>query len=774
MKPVEISFQVGGIRSVEKAFGSIADAAARAAKAQIRSAIESERATTRAGRAAEKSANQERRAVEAAEKAKVKATEKSEKDRERAFAKVAREADRYQREEVRGFERAEREKSKIAEREALARSRAVEREHRHAQRQRDAFARNTGGTVGRSVSGVLNRGASLATSGVGLALSVGGGFSIADSVGSYSRARGRAVDLENQSNGALKADATWRTASGVGTRYGVKTETVIGGLDAFVAKAGTKDAKALTDGGGLNQLVELAAATGADLEELSRTAGIVHMSSTGKDSAERMSNTLDMMRTIAGMGREGSVDMRELSQYAGRLTAGAAVFSDKTGAAKQLSAMVQQSAATGGSAGAAEATESISHLGSDVFKHREAFEALGIKTTDATGKFLRDPAEIIKQSLSKTAGDQTKLHDLYGERSFRAVAGYADLYNRSATATNGSAKDKDAAGLAAVDAAIASFAKAAITREQQKSDAAKRVAEADRQLESILNDVKDSLGSQLLPELAKMLPEIKDKLVPALKGAAPEIVKAMTAIATTLRDHGDDIGRGIRNVAAFVGWFAENPIKGVGAVVLAAIVKDITAAMIGSAIKRAIENAISSGRGGGGGGGGAGAGGGKAGDVMNGVGAALAAGYATKEAYAPGVDGMLHGQVEGQAQAGAIARDLARGTDDERAAALKRVDDANKATGARGAVKLLSDVMLLPAASAYSAVSGEKNFAADGIRQYTAAQQITGNDEVKALTAAIRENTTATRESTTSGGPHITDPNSGNRNGPPQPTPRGR
>lgn len=577
---------------MQRAFQTIEQTVVKAERARVQASVkgdrEKERAMARVARQAEKWAREEARAVEKAEKEKVRAAQQADRARIKSEQDAAKEKiragklaaaeqdkillrqqrmeERIQRDLVRFRERAERDKTRALERwsrqreqiqtrSALMAGRMASREAREEVAARNRFARTVGTTVGGTVSRLGNAAVGLA----GTALTLGGGFTIADAVRTEARDRGRAADLALASGGGKSAKELKERASAVGIQFGMSTENVLEGLDQFVAKSG--DVKAGFDA--LSDLVELATATGADLGELSRTAGIVQVS-TGDSKA-----TMGVMREMAGMGRAGSVDMRELAEYASRITSGATKFSDKRSAMTALGAIVQQSAATGGSTGAAEATEAITSLGADIYKNEKDFSAIGMKVRDKSGKFLKDPMEIIKESIVRTGGDEKKLQGLFGLRSIRAVSGYADVFKRAsedAKAHGATAAGARTAGLEAMDAAFKKFAKAALDEEQVKKEAAARAAEADKQYESALTALREAVGTQLVPELTKLIPVVKE-LIPQ--------------IANMTR-------KGIE----FVKWLTDNPVKGIGAIVLGAIAKDLAVAGIGAGVRVALTSLI--------------------------------------------------------------------------------------------------------------------------------------------------------------------------------------
>lgn len=561
--PVVVNFVVGGVKDVLQSFRTVARAQqdmerqiARSAATEVRArqkgAASVEAIREREFRQLVRKLAAEDKAEERAAAKKQRIVEAQERNNTRIRLNSFREAQRQRDRDLAAFERVEQRKLQIQLRSAALASKELDKQARleakaaeKALAARQRVTSGIAGTITSSIGGTLRTIAGVA----GGLTALGGGFSVADSVSTEAANRGRAADLANQSGGKVSAKALLEKSSVTATQFGTSTEKVIGGLDEFVAKSGDVDAGMKMIG----KLVELANATGADLGELSRTAGIVHMG-TG-DAAK----TMEQMRQLAGAGREGSVDMRELSQYAGRVSAGASQFADKGKAFSELSAIVQQAAATGGATAAPEATEAVTRLSSDILEKEDVFKEKGIKTRDPSGKYLRGARDIIKDSIIATGGDSKQLLNMYGKMSYRAVAGFQDIYNRAGGGKKGEQ---------AMDAAFDRFQKAALTEAQVRADNARRMEEADKQFEAALNDLRDAVGKELLPELTKLMPKIR------------ELIPAFVSL--------------LQSAVAFADWMAANPIAGLGALVLTAVAKDLAEAKIGAVVSSAIASLMNS------------------------------------------------------------------------------------------------------------------------------------------------------------------------------------
>jgi trimeric autotransporter adhesin len=569
LSEIAVNFQAHGVANVMQAFASIEKQAAKFGAAVLRG----ERSTTQA--VIRETAKQHDAHVKAYEKAsqagakatirgaqeakkladrKIREVERSAKESVRIEERAAKEKERILRAEVRTFERETAKMNRIAEKSAKERANAEANAQRSAAQSRRNIARTITGSVG-SAMGTVGAMA-------GGVLAVGGGFSAVDSVQTGMRNRGRAADIAIASGGDLNKKDILSRASSAATLYGTSTENALAATDRFFAKSGNaKQAMEM-----MPQILALATATGGDAGEIGEAAGQV----ANADRSLTAKQVADVTRGWAGQGRAGSIDMRELASGGARLAASAGLFGGDKAANMVALGGVAQIATAGGAASAAEATEAVSQLGSDTWRHKDAFKAAGIKAFD--GKKLVDPETLIKRSVIATGGDRGKLQELFGERSIKAVAGAANTYQDAFIASKkGGASEKDAKAAAAraMDAQFDVFKKAALTEEQVRKDAAERLSEADKKLEGAMNELKDKVADELMPVMTKLVGE--------LKTAIPDIVKLAKVLAE------------------IAGWAAKNPLAGIGALIAGLVTKDIVAAGLGKVVADAIARAMAGG-----------------------------------------------------------------------------------------------------------------------------------------------------------------------------------
>ncbi|MFA5186335.1 MAG: hypothetical protein WC551_07670 [Patescibacteria group bacterium] len=478
------------------------------------------------------------------------------KEAERAEKRKADEAIHQVQRETREKERLQQQYARQHERivqtslrwEQTARERAdreTERSMRSAMQRRERMIRSVGGVVGGGVSAGIGMAGRLA----GVAAGVMGGFSVAGAMQAGMREESMAGELIRgsvNSSGVNRADVV-SAAKAQTIRVGGTTEDKLAGLGTFVRKTG--DMKAAMDM--LQEMSDLSAATGTHFEDMGSTAAEVF--SQLKEVGQQ-NQTMGVMRSLAGMGRAGAVDIKDLGQYGGRLAASAAMFQgDISGNIGQLGAVAQLAKRLGGATDAAEATMAVQHLGADVARQRaqEHLAKYGINVWANKEKtMLRGPEDIITESVAKTGGNLQALQEIFGERSIRAVRGAQVAYRR---AGGGSA------GEAAIRAQFQELRTTALSKEDVSRDVAMAKEETERKLQIATEEYHKVLQDKLLPLL-------------------PQLVNHLTALVPAL--------------SRFLGFLAENPFKGIGLILTAAITGEIAKAGLGLAVKSAIEAAL--------------------------------------------------------------------------------------------------------------------------------------------------------------------------------------
>ncbi len=528
LAPVRIQLVANGIEGIKSAFQSIEQSAKK---------LEESLNRTRAA-GGTKRTNQTKR--EEQENTRIRAAEakKREAGQEREFAKLARQAEKWRREEVAA------EKRKNAQLEAEARKSAATRAR---------FFQNVGNKVVGGVGRTLAGGMALA----GGVAALGGGFGIADAVGQSlaNQKTARQISLQTFNSKTktydLSKEDVYSKAKALSVGTGFDTKTSLGAIHGFGETAGYENiAKMMPD---LKRIGDIAMSTGADFEQLAKSAGLIFAGDTTQ-TADVLIKKLAMM---AEMGRAGAVDLGDMAGSLNRITASAAQFSgDKMKNLTTMAALTQLARTKGTASSPEEATEATKSLSLDIAHNAKHFQALGINVKDPKTGELLDPRTTVMRSLAATGGDSEKLLKLYGHRSFKGVQGIQRIFQEERGKALKEGKSDVVAsqrGLDAANRALDDFT-------EKTGDAARMTKEADEmrkdpsiRLTQAFDNLKNKVGDALVPEL--------EKLIPKLVEATPALVKLLTALI--------DLAK----------WVVENPLKGAFLAVGALILKEAAMAL---------------------------------------------------------------------------------------------------------------------------------------------------------------------------------------------------
>ena len=574
MSDPAIRIRVGAAvdRNIGKAFQPIVDAA-RDARRQVEAEMDRLWAAVGGGgkRASKAGQGPYRSVVREAERA-ANQVVAAERRKQRQIESEERKATRRR-------ESAERHVARIKDRHFAAQQREGERADklaaRSAERSRKDNVGRLRGVAGGSVEtlGKIGRGA------VGVAGSIARGAGVQTDLGSYVgqavALEARAADLSNAAYDPTKPEGRRSPGSivsqarAIGDMAGFDPEKVIEGLQAFVGKTG--DLK--TGEAALEDMARLARATGTNLEDMVGAAGEAALAlgdvGPGKafeTNAQKAQALSDVLRVLAGQGKIGAIEMRDLAQYGGRLAAASRQFG---GDAKKnmgdMGALAQISKQEGGGAiNAAEAAMSVSGLVNTLKTNarQKEFEAAGVKTMDADKNFL-PVREILKNAAAAAVGDPTKFKKMFanvvgGKAADPSNRAYREAYNKELAASKDK-KKADAAGRSAIDEMFDRFSKG-IGEQEEKESFGVRMKTAEVQVQQFNN------------ELSKIGGQIAERVLPQLQKLAPYVVSAAEAFAK------------------FVSFAAENP----GTAITGAIVASIGKAALGSAVSGALSKLMES------------------------------------------------------------------------------------------------------------------------------------------------------------------------------------
>lgn len=574
--PVVVNFKVAGVADVLNAFRSVQQATQQAQRSMQATASAATRTTQQSVGKQHDAHVKAFREYQKLEAQKQKSAEKTAKEQERTAKKaadeVAKAAKKAADEEVRSREAAERRKHAIMMNSAamagrIARQQA-DKEIAEAKRAAEAhqrWARGIGGTVASAGGRALGTVSRVA----GAALAVGGGFSAVDALRERMANDKAYAALANSATGATLADGTKRarpnmdaikgTVRGAALSGGLDESEVLGGLSTYQALANDLEG-AMSQ---LPELVKLAKASGTGFGDMMGAMGALRVQNKNLSGAE----VLAMMRNVVAQGKEGSIELKSLAEHAGVITATSGMYAgDQATNQGKLLGLAQIARRTSGSD--AEAATTISRVASDALKHRSDIKSAGIDAFTADGQIKGGPDELIAQVIAKTKGNLGKIQSLgFGERSIRAFQNLSEIYRDAEAKKAGS-------GEAAVRSEMGVFtSKAGYTQKNVNEDFAAMMATDAEQVDQAFRQLKDQVGTDLLPVLRELMPKFKELL--------PHLVGMINAFAK------------------FVEFFAENKLAGIGMLIGGAIVKDIAMAGLGGVVTRAIAALVAGASGGG-------------------------------------------------------------------------------------------------------------------------------------------------------------------------------
>ena len=609
----QINFKIGGVDAVSRAILTIGQATERAIRQGVRT---------------EQQANKERKqSAKATERA--IAAEKSAADKEvarqtREALAVVKAANREKLAEERRTQSEVVAVVRAANREKLADERRVEREKRRAENRERNRAEQTvrerqrllGGMIGGGVSGAvsgagraLGMARSAAGTGMGLASSLMGGAGVEVGLGRAVRVRAelekRAIDLSNsayQENGVgiqrerVDPKALMAEANRVAQATATDPTKALEGLQGFVGVTGD-----LATGRELmGDLAKLARATGTDLDHMVKAAGEM-----GKGMGDAATNTEDarakaaaiysVMKGLAGQGKLGSVEVKDMAVHGARLAAAATQFEGDAGANMMKMGMLAQTARGGGGAwNAATAAGAVSGLVT-TFKtdtRRAAFKKEGISLEGEGGK-IRDPSKILVEAIDKTGADIDKLTPMFRNVvGARAMQGLANKYLEGSG--GGTDVQSRAKGRAAVEAEIDRMTKGAAMKDEEVDTSFKTSMggmEAKAQVfQQNIDKIAGDMADKLIPAMLKFVP-VAEKGADALIKFVEAIVPHAPALAASLAQLVPVMVSATPAMAKLFGFVANHPLLAAGAVVGAGAAQGVVGAALSSAVTQGIMGA---------------------------------------------------------------------------------------------------------------------------------------------------------------------------------------
>lgn len=570
---IKYEYQIAGENDIKRSMSSVAAHAEKENNRVVRSQTRARQTSMGAA-----NSNASIREAEKAELARAKAAERADK---KAAATAIREHDRAEKEKTKATAREARERSRIEE-DWGRKQRQLKDQHnreifrrqideeRAAVRHRASLYNTTRGVVGGTASRVtgIARGASLVAGVGGVALAT-------NAVHEGMKVERSAAGLANQMAvaGETPEQIAKRTAAitkQVDAIKGASSAEAIGGAREFGGISGNYELglKMVQD------LAQISLATDVDLASISKVAGGAYMKLKTPDMSEEeaQKQTLEAVRTFAGQGNIGAVEIKDLAQYGNRLTAGAAKFEgSRLQNMKRMGALAQVAVGSGSATDAAEATEAAVRFADDLTQHSDRVEKLTIKGkkvnpfTDASKTKLRGIKELIGDVVEATGGSLPAMQDIFGIRSAKMTEAFASKYNEAELANAklpiGARQEKGKAGRAAIEAEFEKFDKAALTEKDQLMRAEAALATTTGQLDEAMKRMNVMLAHELMPVM-------------------PGLIRGFSDLAKPLAEI-------MRQAGVLAGWMASNPFAGLAALISAAFLAELTQAKIGSVIKQA-------------------------------------------------------------------------------------------------------------------------------------------------------------------------------------------
>jgi hypothetical protein len=286
-------------------------------------------------------------------------------------------------------------------------------------------------------------------------------------------------------------------------------------LREFVAKTGDLE----TGRAVLNDIARLSKATNTNLVDMAEASAEVsnHLGNV-PNKAEQVSA---VMRIIAGQGKLGAVEIKDLASQMAKIAASAQAF-EGGGLANigDLAILAQEAKLRGGAATATQAATSVARFSEDLTKKTTIshWTAAGLNAFADTGKTkIRSPEELILEALRFSHGNLSKLNQLFpNAMSARAVRGFAAVYNE----TGGTEADK----LRAVHEEFDRLRHATLEQTEITRAFNAAMAQGPSQIQ---------LANNRLTELAG---KINEALLPAVSELAPAIEYVARELSGTVQD----------------------------------------------------------------------------------------------------------------------------------------------------------------------------------------------------------------------------------------------
>lgn len=358
--------------------------------------------------------------------------------------------------------------------------------------------------------------------------------------------------------------ALMREARAAGNKAGLDPLQAISGMANFVSTTGDlKGAREI-----IGDLGVLARATGTEFDDMVTAAGEV--SAKLGDIPNKGPMILSIMRTLAGQGKIGAIEIKQMAVEMAKVGSAAKAFNMAPDKAMQMmGAIMQEARQQGGAKSASVAANAAMALVQTLTKKAtlKNLQAQGVQPFADPGKDtqLLSPETIIMAAIHKSKGSQRVLASMFKDTmAYRAVRGFATTYNDA----KGTHEDK----MGAVRGEFTRLKKAQMSQGEVATQFAASMKGDEAKIQ-LFNNRLSEIGA-----------EVGGKLLPALGQLAPYVVSAVEAFGK------------------FVAWAAENPGKAVAAALVASFARAGLDTVLRAGVERLFDRATGKGGAGGGGG----------------------------------------------------------------------------------------------------------------------------------------------------------------------------
>jgi len=311
---------------------------------------------------------------------------------------------------------------------------------------------------------------------------------------------------------------------------GTSAQEVIAAMAQFTSLTGDlKTARA-----SMGTFATVASATGASLTDVAASTAAISQQFKITDPAQ----IKEVLSALTYQGKAGAIELSDLATGLQTLAAGGASFGlSGVQGVKTLGGITQ--IAKQGSGSAAETFTAVQGIFRELAAKTSQLEKQKVKVYEGKGanKKTRDPTDIIIDAISKIGGNDvakkaTGLQSIFND-SLKGLKPLLSLYNDTVRNTEGSDKEKTAAGVAALRKALDS----AINAEGGWEDVIKDSAQMQKTSASQMEAASESLKGKISENVAPKLTEFATQLATSTD-AIDFFVFAMEAIADTVEGFG--------------------------------------------------------------------------------------------------------------------------------------------------------------------------------------------------------------------------------------------